>query len=422
MNARSGILALSGLFLLMFFSVGCVRSEGPDAVLAEAARLRHAEKHENLVRKTITKKIDYSSGSTDEQVLADLALSLRKSHEIFSEVWAHLWEDRIQRPMSVFSELSRVIQSHIDPATGKAQLYVNRCDDVVPRASEIRIQRNSQKLISSISFNNLPCKVGKAVPSEIANLNLVMTSNGVQKGVWTFYAENLPRSAGSSLAFLREKINCDMGFDSRRRLDNLNCKNLGQNRDAELHMRFDRFDYKKNRETLVLAEGKKYKLLTTAVCDEPKFCTQVKVPLAGRIEIFEDLVSQDARDAQKKAVAEEERKDAQAALEKRIIEQKKEAQKNAAKNNAMIHDANFNQTGAEAAAEAHEAAQVPAQGLPGEPFGGRDGAAPPPASAVYAPPTSVHHDPAAQSGSYEFNHSGSGDINIERQAMDGMIR
>jgi len=84
----------------------------------------------------------------------------------------------------------------------------------------------------------------------------------------------------------------------------------------------------------------------------------------GKIEIFEDLVSQDAKDAQKQASLAEERKAAQVELEKRIAAQKKASEEKVAKR--------VKEMGTELVPGEIPLAP-PANVVPGEPFGDEHG-------------------------------------------------
>lgn len=392
--------SFTGVIVSLIVNAGCVRSEGP------GTKNVSVEKSAALISKSVSKvHLKKNEKSADEILLQDLNLSLRKSHEIFTEVWAHIWSDRMQRPMSVFSELGRSIQSHLDPATGHYLMKMNRCQNAIPRASEIEIEKSGTQITGAV-FYRLGCGATSTERSEMARMTW-QKSGERARAEWTFYAENMPRGAGSSLAFLKERIRCSMNLDDRSRMESLECQNLGQNRDNEMHMRFERFNYKKGSNILVLVEGKKYKLLTTPVCDEPHFCTQVKVPLVGAIDVFDDVVSEEAREIQKRIAREEELKEAQAELEKRIKEQKLAAEQQAKdlKTRAQRMQVEGERAGASAPEQAAEET-----------------------TAEYEAPRSVDEDPAAaqiepEAGVYEFNHTQPGATpEIERQATEGIIR
>lgn len=51
-------------------------------------------------------------------------------------------------------------------------------------------------------------------------------------------------------------------------------------------MVFSKLDFERDGKMLVIAEGKKYKNGVEA-CDDPKFCTTIKVPAEGAIMILE---------------------------------------------------------------------------------------------------------------------------------------
>lgn len=273
--------------------------------------------------KVVVKKLRAKEMNPDDRQIKDWSIELKKSHEIFREVWAHIWEDRLQSPMSVFFEIERLMNAHKNPVDGHFLAKSVHCPG---RATEIELQRNALGVIQGAVFYRLNC-VGASVGQDRIEIARVQKNGRAQ--IWTYYAEHMSRAAGQSMAFLREKITCESKLDDRERMTFLNCRNLGQNRDTELHLIFSQFRYQKNSATLVQVEGKKFKLLTTPVCDSEKFCTQLKVPVAGSIEIFEDTVSDQVRQERKQAQLEKERaeqaKASEEAHQKFVAEMQKKA-------------------------------------------------------------------------------------------------
>ncbi len=51
----------------------------------------------------------------------------RISHEIFSELWMHIWENRMSRPNSIFLDLMQFIETHRDPKANHYILKNNQC-------------------------------------------------------------------------------------------------------------------------------------------------------------------------------------------------------------------------------------------------------------------------------------------------------
>lgn len=301
------------LFALAGLAGGCTSEK--NSLTAETAA---AEPRAPKI--TVVKKIKIQEMDPLDKQLHIWTLSLRKSHEVFREVWAHVWEDRLQAPMSVFSEIERQLKAHKNPENGHFRALIQDCPS---RATQIEILQHSGKINGAV-FYQLGCgsKTGR---NEMAR---VMRVNGHDE--WTFYAENMTRGAGLSLSLLKERTRCRMELDGRERLNLLDCQNLGQNRDTETHLLFSQFRYQKGADTLVLVEGKKYRLLTTAVCDNPKFCTRLRVPLSGRIEIFEDQVSQVAREERQRIQDQKERqeelKEAREKHEKAVAEMRARVQ------------------------------------------------------------------------------------------------
>lgn len=259
--------------------------------------------------KVVVKKLRVAEMKPEDKQIHDWSLQLKKSHEIFREVWAHIWEDRMQSPMSVFFEIERLMHSHKNSHDGRFRAQVLECPK---RATEIEILRKGEGIQGAV-FYKLDCNAQGHIG---AKNEMARVQKQGSTDVWTFYAEHMARAAGSSMAFLKEKVTCTNYLDARHRLTGLNCKNLGQNRDSETHLVFSQFQYQKNGDTMVQVEGKKFKLLTTAVCDNDKFCTQLRVPLVGAIEVFEDTVSEAVRQERRQAQLEKDRaEEARVAIE-----------------------------------------------------------------------------------------------------------
>lgn len=241
------------------------------------------------------KSLRSSEMSLEDKELRQWTGSLHKSHEIFREVWAHIWEDRMQNPMSVFFELERLVQTHKNITDGHFRAEVSQCPKASSQIEVIRNLKGSE--IEGAVFYRIPCD-GTRPMARIEMARVVKT--GATRA-WTFHAEQMVKGAGASLSLLKEQTKCRMRFDDRSKLSQLECENLGQNRNPELHLVFSTFKYERSGQTLVLVEGKKFKLLQTAVCDNPKFCTKLRVPMTGSIEIFEDSVSEVARQDRQRA-------------------------------------------------------------------------------------------------------------------------
>lgn len=307
-----------GLGLALLLAAACTPKPDPAATAAGPAAATGA-RQVVVVKKTLRK----AEMSPEDKQLHDWSIELKKSHEIFREVWAHIWEDRLQNPMSVFFEIERLLQNHKKIEDGH---FTARRTECPGRASEVELLRGAGGAILGAVFYRLPCRGTELLPgrTEIARVH----KDG-RRQTWTFINEQMPRAAGQSMAFLRETTRCVSSLDERARMTALQCQNLGQNRDTELHLNFSEFKYQKNAATLVEVQGKKFKLLTTAVCDSPKFCTSLKVPLAGSIEIFEDTVSELVREERRQAMLKKEREEeAKAALElhkKHLAEMQKKA-------------------------------------------------------------------------------------------------
>lgn len=304
-----GLLPVGGI-------VACTPGPAPETSAPAPVAARPVVKKIKVLRRSEMTPVD--------KQVKDWAIELKKSHEIFREVWAHVWEDRVQNPMSVFFEVERLLHSHKNPTDGH---FVARRTECPNQASEVLLEKSPAGEIQGAVFYRLICRGTELLQgkTEIARVR----KEG-RREVWTYWNETMPRAAGQSMAFLREKTECVAGLNERARLVELECRNLGQNRNSELHLNFSRFRYDKNSPTLVEVEGKKFKLLTTPVCDSPKFCTRLRVPVAGSIEIFEDTVSELAREERRQAMIKKEREEeAQAALErhkKNIAEMQKAQQ------------------------------------------------------------------------------------------------
>ncbi|MBX3019186.1 MAG: hypothetical protein KF767_14970 [Bdellovibrionaceae bacterium] len=289
-----------GLGLLLALNTGCT----PKTEIATPVVPAKSAK------KVVVKTLRQAEMKPEDKQLKDWAIELKKSHEIFREVWAHLWEDRLQNPMSVFFEVERLLQTHKNPETGHFQARRTECP---AKASEVEFLRDAAGAIQGGVFYRLPCRGTELLSgrTEIARVH----KNG-RRQMWSFVNEAMPRAAGQSMAFLRETTRCVSSLDERSRMTALECQNLGQNRDLEMHINFSQFRYQKNAATLVEVEGKKFKLLTTPVCDSPKFCTTLKVPLAGTIQVFDDTVSEQVRQERLQAMRKKERdEEAKEALE-----------------------------------------------------------------------------------------------------------
>lgn len=314
------------LGLTLSLSLGCTSK--PDEVIVSQAQVP-------ATQKVIVKKAKVAAVRPDDKQLKDWSIQLKKSHEIFREVWAHIWEDRLQNPMSVFSEIERLLQNHKNHDLGTYETRRTQCPD---KASEIEFIRRADGRIDGAVFYRLSCRGAELLPGKI-EIARVQKNNGREQ--WSFINEYMPRAAGQSMAFLRETTRCTSSLDERARLTAMECQNLGQNRDSEMHLNFSEFKYQKNAKSVLQVEGKKFRLLTTPVCDNPKFCTMLNVPLAGAIEIFEDTRSEQVREERRLAMQKQEREEeAKAAIEqhkKNMAELQKKAATPFQPGQALVH-------------------------------------------------------------------------------------
>lgn len=245
-----------------------------------------------------SQKPDPKALTEQDKFIMKLNSGLKISHEIFAELWVHLWEDRFSRPTSVFQEVLQILESHRDVRTNHYNLENSQCPG---KRSQLQFSMGSDsKLVSSLSLKIGSC--GSAVNwREVASFTV--TTKGEIR--WDFANEFLSRGAGPHLSANKNVTRCTALYLDAKRLKELECDGVGQSRDTETHMLFSSLEYVRGSDKLVVAKGKKYRNNQEA-CTQEKYCTIITVPAEGVIEVIETLGSGSAvkTHAEQKSVTE----------------------------------------------------------------------------------------------------------------------
>lgn len=272
-NVFSFALVIFGIFTV----AACTRTTVVESKLVPARK--GGEKPTDPSKKPAEDKIQ----AFDKFMIRSLHMN-RQSHEVFTELWMHLWEDRMSRPNTVFLDLLQEVEAHRDGRTGHFNEILNQCPEGMSNiATTFKAGSNSE--ISSVLFRQSDCSSPKNPKWVNAAQLTVQDKNQVR---WDIYSQYFPRGAGKHMAADKVRTRCTQTFLDEKRLKALHCEDIGQSRDNETHMVFSKLDFERDGKMLVIAEGKKYKNGVEA-CDDPKFCTTIKVPAEGAIMILEKI-------------------------------------------------------------------------------------------------------------------------------------
>lgn len=277
MNSRKKLVLKTTLLLVLFAAaVSCTGREENKIKTVSPRTGRDAGDRGN-------QKPDPKALTEQDKFVMKLNSGLKISHEIFAELWVHLWEDRFSRPTSVFQEVLQTLESHRDVRTNHYNLENNQCPG---KRSQLQFNMASDgKSVSSLSL-----KVGSCGPAvnwrEVAGFTV--TTKGEIR--WDFANEFLVRGAGPHLSANKNLTRCTALYLDAKRLKELECDGIGQSRDAETHILFSTLEYVRGSDKLVVAKGKKYRNNQEA-CTQEKHCTVISVPAEGVIEVIETLGS-----------------------------------------------------------------------------------------------------------------------------------
>lgn len=205
----------------------------------------------------------------------------RISHEIFTELWMHIWEDRMSRPNSVFNEIQQIIEAHRDLKTNHFNLKNIQCPE---RMTQL-LPKTTGSDVVSIQIQIADCSDMKNPKWRDAVTALVLEKGFVR---WEIHNQYFPRGAGKHLAAEKMRSKCSIEHIDEKRIASLRCESIGQSRDNETHLVFSDLVFERDSDQLVVAHAKKYKNGQEA-CDDPKYCTVIKVPSQGAIEIIENV-------------------------------------------------------------------------------------------------------------------------------------
>lgn len=200
----------------------------------------------------------------------------RIAHEIFAELWMQVWEDRMSRPNSVFLDVLQFMEAHRDLKANHFNLKNSQCPE---RLTQIVVAA------TSVAFQTADCSDLKSPKWQDVARATILDKDLVQ---WDIFNQFFPRGAGKHLSNEKNRTKCTFEHLDEKRLASLHCEFVGQSRDNESHMIFTDLDFERKSSNLVTAKAMKYKN-GQAACEEPKFCTEIKVPNEGAIEIIENI-------------------------------------------------------------------------------------------------------------------------------------
>lgn len=208
----------------------------------------------------------------------------RISHEIFSELWMHIWEDRMSRPNTIFAELSQFIEAHRDLKANHYNSKNIQCPDRMTQML-VNFKDATKASVSSVQFQIADCSDMKNPKWQDAAVATVQDKSSVR---WDIKNQFFAKGAGKHLSADKNPSKCIVEHLDERKISSLHCELVGQSRDNETHLLFSQLDFDRDSDQLVIAQGKKFKNGQEA-CDDPKYCTVIKVPAEGTIEIIEKV-------------------------------------------------------------------------------------------------------------------------------------
>ncbi len=158
----------------------------------------------------------------------------------------------------------------------------------------VRYKDQAKTAVSNVSFQVADCsrnpqwqELAYATVLDRADSNGGAVKSTIQ---WDIFNQFFPRGAGKHLSTEKMRSKCIMEHLDEKRLARLQCEFVGQSHDSESHLLFSRLNFDRGSNQLVIAEGKKFKNGLEA-CEDAKFCTVIRVPNEGTIEIIETLGS-----------------------------------------------------------------------------------------------------------------------------------
>ncbi|MCE3010800.1 MAG: hypothetical protein LW875_09325 [Proteobacteria bacterium] len=179
--------------------------------------------------------------------------SLEESHQVFLQSWRVVQNSTTVQVPSVFQQLKQILRSQYDEDGFSVVNSNNICDrEEIPRLS-MKFQKG---VLISMNLNIVSCK--EDFRRSIFEAILVSGQNYR----WNFKPAEFARGLGRFLSLLNAETYCVVTLKDRKFVDQLSCKNLGQDVDTEEHIQFSKFEYSRQLQDELILEGQRKKGVT----------------------------------------------------------------------------------------------------------------------------------------------------------------
>ncbi len=234
-----------------------------------------------------------ATGENTPQDVLELLKTLEMSHQMFQQVWFHVWPQGRQEIESPFFALKKRLLRHQKGNSG----WVETFEQCPSYASKLTIQKQTiggRELISKLKLSRVSCQ--NRVSSDVAELTFKP-----QEILIKMHRGHFRDGFGLSLETVGGVAQCRILLNAQNKMENLKCVGLGQNRESETHVVFDHFEYSRSSQKMMIIRGSKYhKFQKSCEVPEPRPCIDITVPLAGAIRISENLVRTEDREQYEK--------------------------------------------------------------------------------------------------------------------------
>ncbi|MFN7454374.1 MAG: hypothetical protein ACK5RO_06910 [Pseudobdellovibrionaceae bacterium] len=179
--------------------------------------------------------------------------SLDEAHQVFLQSWRVVQNSTTIQVASVFQQLKQALRSQYDEDGFPMLNSSNICDlNEVPRLA----MKFQQGVLISMTLNMVGCDEG--IRRGVFEAILVSGQNYR----WNFKPTEFARGLGRYLSLLNAETYCIVSLKDRKFVDQLSCKNLGQDVDTEEHIQFSKFEYSRQLQDELILEGQRKKGVT----------------------------------------------------------------------------------------------------------------------------------------------------------------
>ena len=233
------------------------------------------------------------TGENTPQDVLELLKTLEMSHQMFQQVWLHVWPQGRQEIESPFFALKKRLLRHQKGNSG----WIETFEQCPQYASKLVIQKQTiggRELISKLKLTRVSCQ--NRVSSDVAEITFKP-----QEILIKMHRGHFRDGFGISLETVGGTAQCRILLNAQKKMESLKCVGLGQNRESETHVVFDHFEYSRSSQKMMIIRGSKYrKFQKSCEVPEPRPCIDITVPLTGAIRISENLVRTEDREQYEK--------------------------------------------------------------------------------------------------------------------------